>query len=302
MVFLMLRDEIGEAAFRRGIRSFWAQQRFHVASWDDLRLAFEQAADRPLAAFFDQWLNRAGGPAVDIVKATARPQDGGPGPFRLSLSVTQGAPAYALHLPLEIDYPGRSEVRWIDIGRSREDVSMRLDAVPTGLRLDPDLRVYRRLDREQLPPILRQWIVARAPRLVVVSPAADVREAAAALADRLFEVPPTTATRDNVNKGSEPLLLAGLRADVDAALAAAGLPPRPAAVAGRGSAQVLTVEHATGAPLALISAENVDALLALLRPLPHYGGQSWLVFDGGRALDRGVWTAPGRLIPVLPGR
>ena len=298
MLFLMLRDEIGAAAFHRGIRAFWAQQRFHVASWDDLRLAFEQAAGRPLSAFFDQWLNRAGGPAVDIVKATAHPQSGGPGALRLNLSVTQSAPAYALHLPLELDYAGRTEVRWIDIRRSREDVSLPLDAVPTGLRLDPDLRVYRRIDRAQLPPILRQWIVARAPRLVVASPAGDVREAAVALADRLFEVPPTTATLDDANKGSEPLLLAGLSADVDAALAAAGLPPRPAALAGRGSAQVWTVEHASGAPLAVVSAENVDALLALLRPLPHYGGQSWLVFDGGHALDRGVWTAPGRLIPV----
>ena len=48
----------------------------------------------------------------------------------------------------------------------------------------------------------------------------------------------------------------------------------------------------------MVSAQDADALRALLRPLPHYGSQSWLAFDGGRLLERGVWPAPGRLVPV----
>jgi len=304
MLFVMLRDTLGETAFRNGLRSFWARQRFKAASWDDLRQALEQASGRSLAAFFEQWLKRAGGPAVHIVDALARPESGDPesGPIRLSLSVAQRAPAYALHLPLEIVYPGRSELRWIDVGPSHEAVTLLLDAVPSGLRLDPDLRVYRVLEREQLPPILRQWIVARAPRLVVAAPAADARAAAGALAKRLFEVPPQAAALEDAGRGDEPLLLIGLHAEVDAALAAAGLPPRPAALVGRGSAQVWTVERASGAPLAVVSAQDAEALRALLRPLPHYGGQSWLVFEGARLLERGVWPAPGRLIPVQLAR
>jgi hypothetical protein len=304
MLFVMLRDAIGDAAFHNGIRSFWARQRFQAASWDELRLAFEQASGRPLAAFFDQWLNRAGGPAPKIVGALARAETGDleSGPIRLTLSAAQRVPDYTLHLPLEIIYPGRSEVRWIDIGPSHEGVTLLLDAVPTALRLDPDLRVYRLLEREQLPPILRQWIVARAPRVVLASPAGDARAAAVALANRLFEVPPQAAAFDDMGRGGEPLLLLGLHAEVDAALANAGLPSRPAALVGRGSAQVWTVERATAAPLAVVSAEGADALRALLRPLPHYGGQSWLVFERDRVLERGVWPAPGRLIPVLLAR
>ena len=94
----------------------------------------------------------------------------------------------------------------------------------------------------------------------------------------------------------------GLHAEVDAALARAGLPPRPAGLAGRGSAQVWTLNRETGAPVAVVSARDADALRALLRPLPHYGGQSWLVFEGSRAVERGIWPAPGRLIPVRNGR
>ena len=94
----------------------------------------------------------------------------------------------------------------------------------------------------------------------------------------------------------------GLHADVDAALAHAGLPPRPASLAGRGSAQVWTVVREAGPPVAVVSARDADALRALLAPLPHYGAQSWLVFDGRRALDRGVWPAPGPLIAVQSER
>lgn len=94
------------------------------------------------------------------------------------------------------------------------------------------------------------------------------------------------------------MLLAGLHAEVDAALRRAGLPPRPAALAGRGSAQAWTLAREDGTALAVVSAQDADALRALLRPLPHYGSQSWLAFDGSRLLERGVWPAPGRLVPV----
>jgi hypothetical protein len=140
------------------------------------------------------------------------------------------------------------------------------------------------------------------PRLAQASPASDVQEAALALAKHLFERPPQAISPDALNQGLEPVLLAGLHADVDRALAGAGLPPRPASLAGRGSAQVWTVTRESGPPVAVISAKDTDALRALFHPLPHYGGQSWLVFDGGRAQERGVWFARGPLTPVQNAR
>jgi hypothetical protein len=220
----------------------------------------------------------------------------------LTLTVEQQAPAYALRLPLEIVIAGRAEMRSIDVAGPRDVVTMLVDAMPEGVRLDPELRVWRVLDRTQLPPILRQWVIARAPRLVQASGVEDVREAAMALAKRFFEIPPQPMAQDALTKGTEPVMLIGLHADVDRALAHAALPPRPPSLAGRGSAQVWTLARDVGAPVAVVSAEDADALRALLAPLPHYGAQSWLVFDGRRALDRGVWPAPGALIAVQSER
>ncbi len=299
MLFVMLRDAIGEDAFKRGIRAFWDRYRFRTASWRDLQAAFEKEAGRSLAPFFDQWLNRAGGPVVKITNASANPEDGR---FRLTLNVEQATPAYTLRLPLEIVFPGRSEMRSIDVGPQRELVTLDVDAMPEGVRLDPDLRVWRVLDQEQLPPILRQWIVARSPRLIQASRAQDVREAAVALAQRLFESPPEPVAQDALNQGTEPVLLVGVHDDVKAVLSHARLPPPPLTLPGRGSAKVWTIARETGPPVAVVSAKDVDSLRALSGPLRHYGAQSWLEFDGRRALDHGVWFAPGRLIAVQKAR
>jgi aminopeptidase N len=67
------------------------------------------------------------------------------------------------------------------------------------------------------------------------------------------------------------------------------LPKRPDVVQGQGSAQAWTVSRADGVTLAVVSARDVASLKALTRPLPHYGRQSYVVFEGGKAISRGAW-------------
>jgi len=297
MLFVMLQDRIGEAAFREGIRSFWARQRFRTAGWRELQAAFEGASGQALGPFFEAWLNQRALPAVRIEGAHLRPD--GDSHHRLSVDVAQGAPAHPLRLPLEVIGPGRREIHWVSLDGPRASTTLRLGFAPQGVRLDPDTRVWRRLPPGSLPPILRQWIGAAAPRLVNAGADADTRSAVDALARRLLENAPAGASLASALGGREPVILAGTHAEVDRALAAAGLPPRPAEVAGRGSAQVWTLLPADtrAAPLAVISARDAAALDALQRGLPHYGAQSWLVFDGSRAIAKGTWPAS---LPVTP--
>jgi aminopeptidase N len=95
------------------------------------------------------------------------------------------------------------------------------------------------------------------------------------------------------------LLIVGLHADVETALARLGLPARPAQLQDRGSAQVWAVVRKPGeTPVAVISARDAKAIAALERPLPHYGSQSFLAFEGRRAVVRGVWPAGAKAVPV----
>ncbi|HMM55369.1 MAG TPA: M1 family aminopeptidase [Candidatus Desulfobacillus sp.] len=297
MLFLMLRDAIGAEAFRRGLRGFWQAQRFRAASWRDLQAAFEQAAGRPLAGFFSQWLERADMPQPRIVAARAASRDG---KALLTLDFEQPGPAYALDVPVELVFAGgASEMRRIALDRPRQSVTLEASRPPEGVRLDPELRLWRRLDAAQLPPILRQWIIARAPRLALAGGDAALDEAAAAVARRLFENPPRAASLTALDQEDEPMLLIGADTDVAAALVQAGLPPLPAALQGHGDARAWTVLREKGSPLLVVSARDAAALAALARPLPHYGGQSWLAFENGRLLARGVWPAPRPLLPVV---
>jgi hypothetical protein len=93
-------------------------------------------------------------------------------------------------------------------------------------------------------------------------------------------------------------MIIGTHTEVAASLAAAGLPARPVERATRGTAQVWTLLRSSGAPVAVVSADDAKALLALIRPLPHYGGQSWLVFEGSKSVDRGIWPSSGVAVVV----
>lgn len=150
---------------------------------------------------------------------------------------------------------------------------------------DPNFRVWRRIDPAVFPPILREVFVAPETAVVAIGNDAELRAAAQALAARLLDAKPDAVVTTLPTRG--PVLIIGKANELDAWLAAQSLPPRPAMK--EGSARVWAGRDGKGRSFVAISVADVAALKALMRPLPHYGKQSWLVFDGPRALDRGVW-------------
>jgi aminopeptidase N len=284
MVFVMLRDAIGKEAFDAGIREFWRAHRFRVASWSDLRRAFETASKRELGWFFAQWLDRAGAPSVRFVDARAVRRGEA---WRVTVTLAQTAPAYRLRVPVRVRTAGGEDARIVDLEGDRVVASFETAAEPFALALDPDLELLRRLAPDEAPPILREAMVHPATTLAVVS--AGSAEAARKLAAQLLDHPARAFPDGALPSG--PLLAIGFSEDVDAWLAKHGLPARPAAVAGKGTAEVWTATRSDGRTLVAVSARDAEALAALLRPLPHYGRQSWVVFDGAKASDRGVWPS-----------
>jgi len=68
------------------------------------------------------------------------------------------------------------------------------------------------------------------------------------------------------------------------------MPPVPLTLDGRGSARVWTGLH-QDRPFLAVAAADGASLAALLRPLPHYGRKSFLVFEGRKAVEHGTWPA-----------
>ncbi|RLJ68050.1 M1 family metallopeptidase [Sulfurisoma sediminicola] len=289
MVFLMLRDAIGREAFERGLRLLWEGRRFRSASWRDLEAAFAQAARRPLRGFFRQWVERPGAPALRIEAAERSGAS-------IRLRIAQSGD-YALRVPVRLVRAEGSETRTIETGPGTKAYSLAADAGIETVELDPDYRLWRRVDAALLPPILRETFVSPQTRAVLAGEDGDVRAAALALAARVLDARPE---RLEAGPPGGPLLLLGLAPAVDAWLVRYGLPPRPQALAAKngGSAQVWAGRGADGRPYAVISARDAAALKALERALPHYGRQSWLTFDGGRATEKGIWPPRAAAVQV----
>jgi aminopeptidase N len=82
-VLHMLRSELGDSVFFRGLRDYFASHKHGSALTGDLRVALERASARELRGFFNQWLRRPGYPDVGMTWTTD-PQQG------TVVTITQG--------------------------------------------------------------------------------------------------------------------------------------------------------------------------------------------------------------------
>jgi len=65
-VLHMLRSSLGDDAFFRGIRNYYAAHKNATASTEDLRVALEKASRKDLRAFFARWVYDSGHPQYEL--------------------------------------------------------------------------------------------------------------------------------------------------------------------------------------------------------------------------------------------
>ncbi len=133
----MLRSLVGDSAFFRGIRDYYAAHVDGNASSDDLMAAVESRAGMKLGWFFDQWLRRPGYASL----TTNWRYDAAS--HRVVLDVEQGPRFAAYRFPLLIDVTDATgavhRVR-VEIGAERSTrvtLPLELAAPPRALAFDP---------------------------------------------------------------------------------------------------------------------------------------------------------------------
>ncbi|MDR6770261.1 M1 family aminopeptidase [Azospirillum sp. BE72] len=295
MLFHMLEEEIGRDAFDAGIRRFWSDHAFRDAGWPDLRRAFEAASGRDLGRLFSQWLERRGAPLLTLADVRAD-GDG----VLLTLRQEADRP-YALTVPVRLETAAGVEDRKVRFDAREATLRVPAGAALRAVSVDPDFDLFRRLAPGEAPPILRDVTLRPAAERVIAADG-DAAEAAQALAGRLMDgAGRESGGRESGGSGA-PLLLVGTDAAVARELDRRGIAPVPAELAGRGSARVWVSRAADGRTALVVSGADAAALQALVRPLPHYGRQSWLVFDGAKAADRGVWPVGDSPLRRVVGR
>lgn len=151
MLFVMLKDEIGEEAFSTGIKTFYSGFAFKRAAWADIQASFEAASGRKLGWFFDQWLNRPGGPAIFLEGPVLKWTFGQK--YLIQFTIRQTNPA-TMTLPVSIETKDGVVRLSLRVTKDLETISVEMPALPIAFEIDPDYEVFRILSDAEAPPAL----------------------------------------------------------------------------------------------------------------------------------------------------
>ncbi len=147
----MLRREIGDSAFFRGIRTYYAAHRHSNALTADLQRAFEKTAGRSLEWFFAQWLRRPGMADLNATWYWDSARN------RVVVSMEQGNQFAPYKLSLAVDVVDRrgvtKRVRLAVPATLTSAMTIPLTAAPRSLVFDADVSLLGtiRSSRSQLP-------------------------------------------------------------------------------------------------------------------------------------------------------
>jgi aminopeptidase N len=146
-VLYMLHRQVGDSAFFRALKSYYATYRHGTALTDDLRHEMEKASKQSLAQFFDQWLRRPGvaEPSIgwaydDATKSVSVfvQQEGARGAFELPLTVlVTGADDAQQRVVITVPAEGRATVA----------LPGHFARKPKALAFDPDSFLLARITR-----------------------------------------------------------------------------------------------------------------------------------------------------------
>lgn len=149
-VLHMLRSEIGDKDFWRGIRAYYTRYRNGSALSDDLRAVMEEMSGQDLKWFFDQWIYAPGHPVLDlawsydesrkVVSFDIRQVQKGGRVFRFPVDV------------VAIDADGnRIIVETLPVSKADESFEFKVDDRPADVQWDPKTRLlFEKADEESV--------------------------------------------------------------------------------------------------------------------------------------------------------
>jgi aminopeptidase N len=147
-VLHMLRAELGDAAFSRGVRAYYRAHLHRNATTEDLRVALERASGRRLREFFARWVYASGHPRYEAAWDWNAGASGRGGVLTLTLRQTQEGDGahFPNTIPVKIVTGARGARRIKLTPTGRQTVTrINLPARPVDVRFDPDATILKEL-------------------------------------------------------------------------------------------------------------------------------------------------------------
>ncbi len=289
MVLHMLKQEIGEEAFDRGIKAFWAKHRFESAAWSDIQASFEAESGQALDVFFQPWLTSKGAPKLTLDKAEANKAGDG---FEVAVELSSDRDDYDLLVPVQIETIAGIEQSSLRVREGSGSTVISTKEKPLSIGIDQQHDLFRHLAPDEAPPILRDVTLdQQALTVIAANGHQGAQEIARELAGRTLDAGVRLVEADADAAGKAPLMLIGLADDIAPVLSEIGLDAVPEQLQGQGTARSWVARRADAPPVLVVEAQDDEALGALLSPLPHYGRYSFLTFEGRKVVAKGVWPS-----------
>jgi hypothetical protein len=149
MVFHMIRRKLGEEAFWNALRDVYRDRLFQKTSWSDLQQAFETRGQHSLEEFFDQWIHRKNAPQLFMDNVQLDPSAG---KWKVSGQIIQKDPRYTISLNLALETGSEKINREIEITAEKTAFEMTSNERPRKLSADPDFDTMRLLYASEIPP------------------------------------------------------------------------------------------------------------------------------------------------------
>ncbi len=283
MVFHMLRRMLGDDDFFGALKRILAAKQFQLATWDDLRVAFQAQSGRELGWYFEQWLDRRGLPELEMRGFAVERSNGA---LALNFDLSQRGEVYRLEVPVTVVYRSGDEKNLlVPLAERNKGVRVELDSDPAEIIIDKNFDLARKLSEPEIPPVVAGLMGAE--NLMVVPPVdGDGRYGAVIDSFRTRGAIVTDGgTLSDRELRSATLLVLGADHPILDRLYSKG----KVEIVGRGFDLVMLKHPWNPAGfVGIIAARSAREVAAALPKIFHYGRYSALAFDNGRNVSATV--------------
>ena len=309
MVFHMIRQRIGDEAFRKWAARFYREYRGKQASFADVRKSLEAAAGQDLGRFFADHVEKPGAARLQAKLSDLRESTGGGFEVSFVIEQTQPGAPLLLDVPVVVQTLGKPAIATVRLEAGLAASTVRTESEPVALHVDPSFDLFRLLDPRETPASIGQ--IFGEPRVLAVLPAqapAAEQDGYRKLIDgwksdnhqpeirtdaEVADLPKDRAVwlLGRTNALAAKLFALGGDYTLDGEKLAVDRESMPLA----GHSAVIVRRHPGNVEKAIgwIFADGTVPLPGLGRKLPHYGKYSYLGFEGDEPVNvlKGQWTA-----------
>ena len=297
MFFHMLRQKVGDELFVKGFQKFNRDNKFKRASFDDIRIAFEEVTEQDLKWFFKQWIDRIGAPEIvlDNVKVKSIRDFNN---VSFTIKQIQADDVFYLDVPVTVVTENGNQSKIFEMNEKEVVFSFNIKDKPLKLLVDPQFDIFRKLDPRETPPTFTKAYGAE--KTLIILPDEDSKnyqlykdfsemwaagkedEFTVKLQNEVSELPSDKAVMILGTDNKFASIVNTAIKEYGSELLSNGVKYGKREIISDDNSFFMSVVNPNNmkAVVTLLSIGNKDAIDGLNRKLPHYGKYSYLAFSG----------------------